>query len=107
MVCGAMTPSEIQAALGAGAEFIKLFPAGSLGLNYMREVLVPYSDARMVPTGGISIDEVADWRRAGATAIGMGGSLLQQESVLHGKWDDIADRARVAIDAALIHRPTP
>jgi 2-dehydro-3-deoxyphosphogluconate aldolase / (4S)-4-hydroxy-2-oxoglutarate aldolase len=105
VVCGAMTPTEIQAALEAGAQFVKLFPAGPLGLNYLREVLVPFAEAPIVPTGGIAIDEVSNWRLAGAAAIGMGGSLVPRESVLHGKWDEITTRAKAAIDAALTTGP--
>lgn len=73
---GAMTASEVATALDAGARAVKLFPAGVLGLAYLRALRGPFSDVDFVPTGGIRHDEVEGWLRAGALAVGLGSDLV-------------------------------
>jgi len=70
---GALTPSEIVAAWTAGAAAVKLFPARVGGPRYIRE---PLSDIPIVPTGGVSAENAAEWLAAGAVAVGVGGSLI-------------------------------
>ncbi|CAB4953573.1 MAG: 2-dehydro-3-deoxyphosphogluconate aldolase [Actinobacteria bacterium] len=72
---GAMTPTEICSALGAGARRVKLFPAGTLGLTYFGALRAPFNGVEFVPTGGISPQNAVSWLRAGSWAIGMSGSL--------------------------------
>ena len=72
---GAMTPTEIGSALGAGARRVKLFPAGTLGLAYFGALRAPFKDVEFVPTGGISPQNAVSWLRAGSWALGLGGSL--------------------------------
>ncbi|HEY0793546.1 MAG TPA: bifunctional 4-hydroxy-2-oxoglutarate aldolase/2-dehydro-3-deoxy-phosphogluconate aldolase [Chthoniobacterales bacterium] len=74
--CGAMTPTEIFDATEAGADFIKVFPAATLGPQYFREVLGPLSAARLIATGGITPDNAADYFAAGVLAVGVGGALI-------------------------------
>jgi 2-dehydro-3-deoxyphosphogluconate aldolase / (4S)-4-hydroxy-2-oxoglutarate aldolase len=73
---GVFTPTEIDSALGVGAELVKLFPATALGPDYLRDVLVPLAGARVVPTGGLRLEEAAEWMAAGAVALGVGSPLL-------------------------------
>jgi 2-dehydro-3-deoxyphosphogluconate aldolase / (4S)-4-hydroxy-2-oxoglutarate aldolase len=78
--CGAMTPTEIFAAHEAGANAIKLFPAGALGPQYLRELRGPLPDIPILATGGIGISNAALFFAAGATAIGVGSSLVPKDN---------------------------
>src|SRR5207253_8439260 len=73
---GALTPRELVEASRAGASHIKLFPASLVGPRYIREVLAPLPFLRLVPSGGVSLDNAADWIRAGAVAVSVGGALV-------------------------------
>lgn len=73
---GVMTPTEVLAARRAGAGALKLFPAGALGVKYLRDLLGPFHDVPFVPTGGIDLDNMRAWLDAGAVAVGMGGKLV-------------------------------
>jgi 2-dehydro-3-deoxyphosphogluconate aldolase/(4S)-4-hydroxy-2-oxoglutarate aldolase len=72
---GAMTPTEIFSAYHAGAEVIKVFPAATLGSDYFKELRGPFPDIPLMATGGITADNAPDFFKAGATALGVGGSL--------------------------------
>ena len=74
--CGAMTPTEIFNAMEAGSDFVKVFPAATLGPKYFREVLGPLSTARLIATGGITPDNAGDYFEAGVLAVGAGGALI-------------------------------
>ncbi|NJB87845.1 2-dehydro-3-deoxyphosphogluconate aldolase/(4S)-4-hydroxy-2-oxoglutarate aldolase [Lewinella marina] len=78
---GAFTPTEIYRAWSLGATAVKLFPAGQLGPAYMRDVLSPLNEVRMLPTGGVSKKNIREWFAAGATGVGMGSSLLDAELI--------------------------
>lgn len=73
---GAATPTEVGQCLQAGATVIKLFPAGPLGLAYLRALRGPYRHVSFVPTGGITHDRVGEWLDAGAFAVGLGSDLV-------------------------------
>ena len=93
---GAGTATEVSVAWDAGARLVKLFPAGPLGVGYLRAMRGPFRDVGFVPTGGIAHDQVADWLRAGASAVGLGSDLVPSEP---GREDisRIAERARVVV----------
>jgi 2-dehydro-3-deoxyphosphogluconate aldolase/(4S)-4-hydroxy-2-oxoglutarate aldolase len=76
VILGALTPTEIITAQAHGAELVKVFPAGILGPEYLRQVLAPLPDARLVPTGGVTVDNAAQFIAAGAVAVGVGSTLL-------------------------------
>jgi Entner-Doudoroff aldolase len=90
---GAHTATDVAAATDAGARLIKLFPAGPLGLSYLRALLGPFPDVLFVPTGGIRHDEVGTWLQAGAVAVGLGSDLVPAVPN-ETKLDAIAQRAR-------------
>lgn len=75
VIPGAHTPTEIEQALSSGADMVKLFPASALSIGYLQAVRAALPQAPIVPTGGMSAADVADWREAGAVAVGVGGSL--------------------------------
>ena len=73
---GVMTPTEVDAALQSGIRLLKLFPAGRLGPDYVRDLLGPFPEARLVATGGVDAGNAASFLAAGAAAVAMGGSLV-------------------------------
>lgn len=96
---GALTATEVAAAVEAGAEYVKLFPAGPLGPAYLRALRGPFERVQFVPTGGIAHDAAAEWIAAGAVAVGLGSDLVSARPTD----TDIAGieaRARAAIQAA-------
>lgn len=93
---GVSTPTELLTARRAGARLLKLFPAGPLGIAYLKALRGPFGDAEIVPTGGVELADIGAWLRAGAVAVGVGSSLVDRTGSLHG----LADRARQAAAAA-------
>jgi len=89
---GAMTPTEILTAMEAGADMVKIFPGSALGPAYLRAVLAPLPRARLVPTGGVSLDNVGRWIKSGAAAVGVGGELTGGAKT--GDYDLVRDTAR-------------
>ena len=73
---GALSPSEVGAALAGGAQLVKLFPAGRLGAGYVRDLLAPFPEARLVPTGGIDGSNAGAFLDAGAVAVAVGSALV-------------------------------
>jgi 2-dehydro-3-deoxyphosphogluconate aldolase / (4S)-4-hydroxy-2-oxoglutarate aldolase len=72
---GVLSPSEVMLARRLGAPAVKLFPGSSGGPAYLKALLGPFPDARFVPTGGVSVDNITDWFAAGALAVGAGSAL--------------------------------
>lgn len=91
---GIFTASELGAALGAGAEVVKLFPAGTGGPEHMRALFGPFPGVPVVPTGGIGLDDVGAWLAAGALAVGVGGELCSKELIEAGRFEELSSRAR-------------
>lgn len=72
---GCATVTEIVTAHSAGCSIIKLFPGGQLGPNFIKDVHGPLPELELMPSGGVSIDNVQDWKKAGACAVGVGSAL--------------------------------
>lgn len=96
---GALTPTELLEASRAGAELIKLFPASAVGPRYLREVLAPLPFLRIVPSGGVSLDNAAEWIRAGAAAVSVGSALVSEPLVRDESWSELTARARALVQA--------
>lgn len=97
------TPTEIQRAHEAGADFVKVFPASVLGTKFVKAVRAPLPHLKLVPTGGVSLDNAGDWINAGASLVGVGSALLDKEAIAAGDYavlTDNARRLRASIDAA-------
>lgn len=73
--CGIMTVTEAVRAMEAGADLLKIFPADTLGMGFLKALHGPLPQAKLMPTGGVTVENTADWLRAGAVAVGTGGSL--------------------------------
>jgi 2-dehydro-3-deoxyphosphogluconate aldolase/(4S)-4-hydroxy-2-oxoglutarate aldolase len=96
---GAFTPTEILHAWDAGADIVKVFPSTSLGPTYFKDVRGPLPHVRLMPTGGVTRENAADWIRAGAVAVGAGSALVDPAAVKAGRFDLIRDSARAFVDA--------
>ena len=97
---GALTPSEAVTAYDAGASFVKIFPAGSLGPGYVKAVMAPLSHIPFLAVGGVGPDNVADFIKAGCVGAGVGGNLTNKEWIAAGEWDKIEDVARRLVETA-------
>ena len=91
---GAFTPTEIDFAHELGADIIKVFPAGTLGPSYIRAVLAPMPHLKLMPTGGVTPDNVSGWIQAGAVAVGLGSALVDDASLANKTFDNIRDQAK-------------
>lgn len=100
---GTSTPTEMFAAHRAGARLVKVFPASSLGPDFLRNVRGPLPQVNVMPTGGIKIEDIADWLLAGAKAVGVGGPLVG-DAVSGGSMSALAVRARHAVSAVAFAR---
>ena len=94
---GAVTPTEILSAHRAGAEMVKVFPAGRLGPAYIKSLKGPFPEIRLMPTGGIGLGEFIDFLEAGADAVGIGGDLFNREWMLNGDWAAIEQTAQAYV----------
>jgi 2-dehydro-3-deoxyphosphogluconate aldolase/(4S)-4-hydroxy-2-oxoglutarate aldolase len=100
---GTATPTEMYAAHRAGAPLVKVFPAAGLGPDFVRNVRGPLPQIRVMPTGGINIEDIADWLLAGACAVGVGGPLIG-DAASGGSLAALAARARHAVSAVAFAR---
>jgi 2-dehydro-3-deoxyphosphogluconate aldolase/(4S)-4-hydroxy-2-oxoglutarate aldolase len=100
IMLGAYTPTEAQLAHEAGADFIKIFPAETLGPGYIKAIRAPLSHLRIVPTGGVDVDNVADFLKAGCVALGAGGSLVSSKILENSDWPAVTAKAREFVQAA-------
>ena len=102
-----ITPTEILDATRAGADLIKVFPIKSLGgASYIRALRGPFPDLPLIPTGGVDLNNVADFIRAGATAVGVGSELVPREVLASGNYQSIAARAERFVTAVAHARRT-
>ncbi|HYV30973.1 MAG TPA: bifunctional 4-hydroxy-2-oxoglutarate aldolase/2-dehydro-3-deoxy-phosphogluconate aldolase [Candidatus Binatia bacterium] len=97
---GAYTPTEAQTAHEAGADFIKIFPADRLGPAYIRALRAPLPHLWMVPTGGVDLQNAADYLKAGCAALGVGGSLVTNEILRTNNWPELTRLAEAFVEIA-------
>jgi 2-dehydro-3-deoxyphosphogluconate aldolase/(4S)-4-hydroxy-2-oxoglutarate aldolase len=91
---GCFSPTEILAAHECGADVVKVFPATSLGPQFIKDVRAPLPQVKLMPTGGVTLDNAHDWIRAGAVAVGLGSALLDAKAIDGGHFDIITANAR-------------
>jgi len=92
---GAFTPTEILTAWRAGADIVKVFPATSLGPRFFRDLRGPLPQVRIMPTGGVTLENARDFLAAGACCVGIGTALVDTKLVAAGDWEALETRARV------------
>jgi len=91
---GAYTPTEILTAWEAGAEVVKVFPADTLGPQFIKAVKAPLPQVRLCPTGGVTVANAGDFIRAGADVVGVGGELINNKLLAAQDFAEIASRAK-------------
>jgi 2-dehydro-3-deoxyphosphogluconate aldolase/(4S)-4-hydroxy-2-oxoglutarate aldolase len=91
---GCFSPTEILTAWEAGADVVKVFPATALGPGFLKDVHGPLPQVKLMPTGGVTVENAGDWIRAGAVAVGVGSALLDSAAIASGNFAKITDNAR-------------
>lgn len=86
---GALTPSEIVTAYNAGGDFVKIFPGGALGVGYIKAVKAPLSHIPVIVFGGVTVDNIDQYKAAGAEGFGIGGSLFDKKAIDAGDFGKI------------------
>jgi len=96
VICpGALTPTEILTAWEAGADFVKVFPCANMGgAKYIKAVKAPLPHVLMIPTGGVNLETIGDFLQAGASAVAVGGELIDNETIKAGKYEVFTERAK-------------
>ena len=91
---GVMTPTEIVQAYSAGADLLKIFPGAALGENYIKDLQGPLCHIPMMPTGGVSLDNVETFIKNGAVAVGAGGSLVDGKAVSEERYEVLTETSK-------------
>ena len=99
IMLGACTPTEAQLAHEAGADFVKIFPVEGLGPGYIKAILAPLPHLKIVPTGGVDLQAVADFFKAGCVAVGVGSALVSSAILRDKDWSALTQRAREFVSA--------
>jgi len=100
MIPGALTPTEILGAVRIGADMIKVFPCSALGgSQYIRALKAPLPHVRLLPAGGVSLQTVGDFIRAGASAVGVGADLVDIGQIRDGRTHEVTENARRFVEA--------
>lgn len=92
---GALTPTEVCTAWEAGADIVKVFPCGNMGgPKYIKALKGPFPQIEMAPTGGVNLETTADFLRAGACSVAVGGELIDAKTIAEGKYEVFTERAK-------------
>ena len=103
-IVGAFTATEMLTAQEAGADYIKVHPASLGGPRYFKDILAPLPFLKLIPSGGVTLDNAAEFIRAGAVAVALGGNLVDRATVANRDWTVITDRARQLREAVAAAR---
>jgi 2-dehydro-3-deoxyphosphogluconate aldolase / (4S)-4-hydroxy-2-oxoglutarate aldolase len=104
-VPGALSPTEVLAAWRTGADLVKIFPCGPVGgPKYIKALKGPFPQIELVPTGGVSLENTADFIRAGAAAVAVGGELVDLKALRAGNFEAITSTAKKFLEAVRVGR---
>ena len=102
---GALTPTEIWTAWRAGADMVKVFPASAMGVpSYIRALLAPLPELRLMPMGGVSLEAAPEYLAAGAVALGIGHDLVNSAAIAKHGTNEITARAKAYLAIVASHR---
>jgi 2-dehydro-3-deoxyphosphogluconate aldolase/(4S)-4-hydroxy-2-oxoglutarate aldolase len=105
---GALTPTEVMAALEAGARVIKIFPCGSAGgAKHIKALRGPFPDTPLVPTGGVNLSNAAEYLAAGAFALGVGADLVDLAALRRNESEKIVEMAKLLVETVHLARSKP
>jgi 2-dehydro-3-deoxyphosphogluconate aldolase/(4S)-4-hydroxy-2-oxoglutarate aldolase len=96
---GALSPTEIIAAWESGADVVKVFPATSVGPAYFRDLKGPFPQVRLMPTGGVDLENARDFIRSGACCVAVGTALLDKKSIEAEDWEALTVRAKTLVES--------
>lgn len=99
---GALTPTEIVAAWESGADVVKVFPATSVGPKYFKDLKGPLPQIRLMPTGGVSIENAKDFLDSGACCVAIGTALLDKKAIAENNWSVLTQKARQLVESLTI-----
>ncbi len=99
IIPGTFTPTEILTAWEAGADIVKVFPASVGGPGYLKDIMGPLPQVKLVPTGGVNLETTPEFIKAGAVAVAAGTSLVNKKAVSEQNWDIITETARKFVAA--------
>lgn len=91
---GALTPTEVMIAYNAGADIIKLFPVTNLGTSYVKAIKAPLSGVQFAAVGGVNLDNIAEYRKAGVDCFGIGSNIIDKKALASGDYAAITDLAK-------------
>lgn len=95
-----LTPTEIVAAWEAGADFVKVFPCNAMGgASYIRSIRGPLPQVEVIPTGGVNLETIGEFLKAGAAAVGVGTEMVDRKAAREGRFDVITENARKFAEA--------
>lgn len=97
---GVLTPTEVVDAYKAGAVAAKLFPAGTIGLSYIKAIKAPISHIPVIAVGGVDVNNVSDFIKAGCVGVGVGSSLVNKELINNGKYEELSQLAKQFVNNA-------
>ena len=103
LIPGVYTPTEILRAYEAGAKMVKIFPVRQLGPTYIKDLTGPLPFISTMAVGGINVENISEYLKAGAGSVGVGGSLVDHKLVEQGNYEAIEERARQFVQAAKVH----
>lgn len=98
MMAGAFTPTEIQQAWEWGSDIVKVFPANITGMDFIKSVKAPLPHLKLMPTGGVTLTNGAEWLKAGAFSVGVGSALVSGEDLKNRDFKAIEEKARVLVE---------
>ncbi len=98
-VIGAFTPTEILTAWETGADYVKVHPASLGGPRYFKDVLAPFPHIKLIPSGGVTLENAPEFIKAGAVAVGLGSALVDPKAIDAGDWASITARAKSLADS--------
>jgi len=107
VMMGALSPTEILAAWRGGAELVKVFPARLGGPAFFRDILGPFPQVPLVPSGGVDLQTSASYIKAGASGVAVGGALVNEDLIRRQAWDDLTVLARRFVEAVAAARREP
>ena len=96
---GAMTPTEVYQAWSFGADMVKIFPANQFGPDYIKAIKGPLSQIKLMPTGGVSAENIGDYIRCGADGFGVGGTMFDKDRIANEDWSWLTQQVRSFVDA--------
>lgn len=98
VMVGAYTPTEIQEAYALGSDVVKVFPADQLGPSYFKAVRAPMPHLKLMPTGGVSSDNVHEWLDVGTFALGVGSALVDKKAIKEKRFEVLTEKAKLFSD---------